>query len=76
MSGQLFSVYWYDNEGNQHRERYLQSLHRCKEAFDRLTMGPAVALGVIKQIKVTDSMDCLVLDLSRHGGRWVDTSTI
>ena len=73
---QAFSVYWYDNDGNQYRERYLESLERCKEAFDRLTMGPAVALGVIQQIKITDSMDCLVLDLSRHGGRWVDTSTL
>ena len=70
---ELFCLYWYDETQQSHCEKYLKPLDECKPAFDRLTTGPAARMGFVTRIKVTDSLDCLVLDLSRHEGRWVDT---
>ena len=69
----LFSIYWYDPTGQQIREKYLQPIDQCKEAFDRLTQGPAAQMGLIKSIKLTDHLDCLVIELTRERDSWVRT---
>jgi hypothetical protein len=70
---ELFSIYWYDSQGTQTRERYLQPLAKCKDAFDRLTQGPAAQMGIVQSIKLTDSFDCLVIELTREHDTWVRT---
>jgi|13_taG_2_1085334.scaffolds.fasta_scaffold24430_2 hypothetical protein len=69
----LFSIYWYDPTGQQIREKYLEPIEQCKEAFDRLTQGPAAQMGLVKSIKLTDSLDCLVIELTRERDSWVRT---
>ena len=61
-SEQLLSVYWTDRDGNQYCEMKLESdLDLVRSAWERLTMGPAAQMGVIKQVLLVDSMDCTVL---------------
>ena len=69
----LFSIYWYDPTGQQIQERYLEPIEQCKEAFERLTQGPAAQMGLVKSIKLTDSLDCLVIELTRERDSWVRT---
>jgi hypothetical protein len=67
---ELLSVYWYDRDGNQHRDKYLQPFAECREAITRLTTGPAAALGIVQSIKATDSLDCLIVELKRTETGW------
>ncbi len=69
----LFSIYWHDPTGQQIREKYLEPIEQCKEAFDRLTQGPAAQMGLVKSIIMTDSLDCLVVKLTRERDSWVRT---
>ena len=71
LDNELFSIYWRDAANEQHQEKYLQPIHQCKAAFDRLTQGPAAQLGLIKSIAIIDSLDRMVVVLSRDGDKWV-----
>ena len=71
LDNELFSIYWRDAAGEHHREKYLQPLPECKEAFDRLTQGPAAIMGFIQSISIVDSLDRMVVDLNREGDKWV-----
>ena len=73
MHSERFSLYWYQADGQQVREKYLQTFDECKEAFDRLTQGPAAQMGIVKPIKLIDGLDCLIVELTRKQDRWVRT---
>lgn len=70
---ELFSVYWYDPQGTQHRDQYLTTLKETKHAFDRLVDGPAAKMGVIKRVVVTDALDCLVCEMTNTETGWEQT---
>tara|TARA_B100000809_G_scaffold254265_1_gene291256 strand:+ start:826 stop:1101 length:276 start_codon:yes stop_codon:yes gene_type:complete len=60
---ELFSLYWWDVDGNQHREIQLSVLDDAfREAVVRLAKGPAAQLGVVSRIMITDSMDLVAWD--------------
>lgn len=60
---ELFSLYWWDADGNQHREIQLSVLDDAfREAIIRLRRGPAAQLGMVSRIMITDSMDLVAWD--------------
>jgi|18_taG_2_1085343.scaffolds.fasta_scaffold144267_2 hypothetical protein len=73
-TSELFSVYWYDPDGKQYRDQYLQSLSDSKVAFDRLVGGPAAKIGIVKRVLVTDSLDCLVCEMTNTETGWEQTA--
>ena len=58
----LFSIYWWDLQGNQHTELRWVSLDEVRRAWERLTCGPAAKLGITQRVLVTDSLDCTVAE--------------
>ena len=73
MNNELFSLYWTQADGQQIKEKYLTTFEECKTAFDRLTQGPAGQMGMVKSVKLIDSLDCLIVELTRKQDRWVRT---
>ena len=73
-TSELFSVYWYDPDGTQHRDQYLKTLPESKEAFDRLVGGPAAQMGIVKRVLVTDALDCLVCEMTNTETGWEQTA--
>ena len=67
-----FSVYWFSPDGEQHRDLYLGSWDECQEAVERLVRGPAARLGVVREVRVTDSMDLMLAQLKRTETGWVN----
>jgi hypothetical protein len=57
-----FSVYWWDPEGNSHREASHLDARAAVEFAHRLTLRPAVALGVIRRVIITDGGDFTVFE--------------
>jgi hypothetical protein len=53
-----YSVYWYDADGNQYTDCQYVSQQEAMQACQRLAYGPARML--VKEIKCTDALDCLV----------------
>ena len=74
MTTRLFSVYWYDPDGTQYRDQHLQNYDNSKLAFERLVAGPAARLGIVKRVLVTDSLDCLVCEMTRTETGWEQTA--
>ena len=62
----LYNVFWKDPEGNQHKELSYGNVEEMESALTRLTNGPAARGGIIKEVLVTDSMDCTLV-LWREG---------
>jgi hypothetical protein len=52
-----YSVYWWDNQGNQIRELFVEDIEKVKEAVTRLTRGPAATIGIVRRVIITDSLD-------------------
>jgi len=63
-----FSVYWWDREFNQHEELRFTTAERAMSAIQRLTQGPASALGIVSRAIITDSLDCIVFEWKEHLG--------
>jgi len=54
----LFSLYWWDVEGNQNRELHLEPFDdRFQSAVHRLMRGPAAQLGVVARVLITTAED-------------------
>ena len=66
----LVSVFWYDVDGNQHREKYLAPIEECRDTITRLTTGPAAYLDIVRSIKVVDPLDCLIVELVKTDRGW------
>ena len=66
----LVSVFWYDIDGNQHREQYLAPIEECRDTITRLTNGPAAYLDIVHSIKVVDPFDCLIVELVKTEDGW------
>ena len=54
-----FSVYWWDREDGQHEELRFVPADKATRAFERLTLGPASMLGMVKRVIITDGGDCI-----------------
>lgn len=52
-----FSVYWWDKNGFQHEELRFVGAAEAMQAVRRLTTGPAIALGAVRRVIVTDDGD-------------------
>jgi|6_EtaG_2_1085325.scaffolds.fasta_scaffold26344_4 hypothetical protein len=56
----LYSLYWTDSTGFQHLEIQHSPIDdKFKSAVLRLTEGPGALIAEIKEVKITDAMDCL-----------------
>lgn len=55
-----FSVFWFDPDGNTHKELAFVGAKEAVEMAHSLSRRPAVALGVIRRIMITDGDDYCV----------------
>lgn len=55
-----FKVYITFKSGDNHVEDHDEST--LASALVRLTRGPAAALGIVREVKVVDMMDCTVFE--------------
>ena len=55
----LFSVFWTDPQGTMHTEFKYKPIEDVQSAVARLTRGPAATLGIVKEVRVVDTTDCL-----------------
>jgi hypothetical protein len=58
----LFSLYWWDPQGNQHTELKHVDVNKIKSAWERLTCGPAAKMGVVQRVIITDALDCIAAE--------------
>jgi hypothetical protein len=56
---ELFSLFWWDVQGNQHTELKHVALSDLKSPWLRLTQGPAARLGMVQRVMITDGFDCV-----------------
>lgn len=63
---ELFSVYWTDPKGTNHRERDWMTAKEAVALTHSLTTRPAARMGVIREIKIVDQLDFTVF-LWRNG---------
>jgi hypothetical protein len=69
MSNGEFSVYWWDPDGNYHKELKHVSAEDALQRSKELANGPAsVALGVIERIIITDGGDCTCFEWIKGKG--------
>ena len=61
---ELFNLYWYDIDGGQHLEQEHVPMWVIKAHLDRLRFGPGRVF--IKEILVTDMLDCTVCQIKLH----------
>jgi hypothetical protein len=52
-----FSVYWFDPDGNTHKEREWIGAKEAVQFAHSLTSRPAAKIGVIKRVVITDADD-------------------
>ncbi len=64
------SVFWYDIDGNQYREKYLAPIEECRDAIARLKSGPATYLDIVRSIKVVDASNCLIVEMVKTDDGW------
>lgn len=57
MSGNEYSVWWWDREDNQHQEKRFVDAKAAVEAAHRLAQGPASLLGMVNRVIITDGGD-------------------
>jgi hypothetical protein len=55
-----FSVYWWDPEGNYHRERQWVGLEDAIWFAKSFTTRPAARAGFVTKVIVTDGGDCCI----------------
>jgi hypothetical protein len=66
MSENEFSVWWDDPQGNHHPERRFIGAQEAVELAKNLTQRPAVLLGIIQRVIITDGGDFTVFEW-KHG---------
>lgn len=62
MNAPEFSVYWEDPDGYSHAERRFIDARTAVELAQSLTLRPAVRLGVIRRVIITDGGDFTVFE--------------
>jgi hypothetical protein len=55
-----FSMYWWDPDGNQHRELSFVTAREAVEKAHSFTTRPAARMGMVKKIMITDGLDFCV----------------
>jgi len=55
-----FNVFWFDPDGNTHKEREFVTAMEAVECARSLSTRPAAKLGVIRRIMITDGDDFCV----------------
>jgi hypothetical protein len=63
-----FSVYWWDDKGNQHEELRFVSDRNAVNAAHRLCKGPASILGLVKRVIITDGGDYTNFEWTKEKG--------
>ena len=58
MSNELFTTHITFSSGDTHKETTRED--QLKSTITRLVHGPAARLGLINEVKIVDSMDCVV----------------
>lgn len=61
MSEECFHVFWWDPEGVIHYEKESVDAKTAVETAHSLTRRPAVLLGIIRKVMITDGGDLCVL---------------
>ena len=59
MPNELFTTHITFTSGDSHKEAPIGS-DKLSSTMTRLLRGPAARLGMIKEVKIVDSMDCIV----------------
>ena len=57
MPSEIFTVYWTDPTGNQHRDVQHVPLKEAAAAVERLCKGPAAQIGLTREVLMTDGLD-------------------
>jgi hypothetical protein len=57
-----FSVYWWNDTGSYRRDAHMVSVEQARDAFRRLSGGPAAVSGIVRRVMVTDALDCWVAE--------------
>jgi len=66
MSMRQFSVWWFDPEGYSHPEKCFVDAETAVRTAWSLTERPAVKLGIIARVIITDGGDCTCFEW-KHG---------
>lgn len=63
-----FTLYWWDRDGEQHRELVMVSVERALRRAESLANGPASKMGIVKRIMITDGGDCCAFEWTHKDG--------
>lgn len=64
-----YSVYWYDMDDNQYRDKYLEEdLDIIEKTIKRLIEGPVNKLGIVKKVIIVVDEDYISFEWHRDKG--------